>query len=210
MEITPDQLAGQYRRAIAAWPFIHQIEADFGLPPFTLIAIGSRETNLRNIEGDFRDGRYNGFGVWQRDIQHGVPDWWFHDVEGQCRWSAEHLVGKIAATGSFAEGVRAYNGSGSAARAYRDDVLERLAWLAANFPAPPPPVQRHKEITMIIGYTANGVGLLLTSTKAIYVTAAEKDALKAAGVPEVPITSPMSDEFWLAAGAPDDVVVVAG
>ena len=138
MDIRPDQLSGQYERAIREWPWIHAVEAEFGLPRMIMVAIGSKETNLANIRGDFHSGQYHGFGVWQRDIQHGgVPGWWFDDVAGQCRWAAEHLVGKIAATGSFAEGVRAYNGSGSAARAYRDDVLKRLAYLTDRYPASP-------------------------------------------------------------------------
>lgn len=151
MEITPNELVGQYHKAMSRWPFIHRIEVEFNLPFFIMFAIGSRETNLENIEGDYRDGRYNGFGVWQRDIQHGVPDWWFTDVEGQCRWSAGHLNEKIAVTGSFREGVRAYNGSGPAARAYRDDVLERMGFLASNFPKPTISTNNLQEIAMSYG-----------------------------------------------------------
>lgn len=37
-------------------------------PVELLLAISSRETNLRNIKGDFRDGIYHGYGVMQVDI----------------------------------------------------------------------------------------------------------------------------------------------
>jgi len=37
-------------------------------PVELLLAISSRETNLRNIKGDFRDGIYHGYGVMQVDV----------------------------------------------------------------------------------------------------------------------------------------------
>lgn len=33
-----------------------------------MLAVGSRETKLKNIRGDYRNGKYNGFGVMQVDI----------------------------------------------------------------------------------------------------------------------------------------------
>jgi hypothetical protein len=36
--------------------------------PAYLMAIGSRETNMQNIKGDYQGGRYHGFGVMQVDI----------------------------------------------------------------------------------------------------------------------------------------------
>jgi hypothetical protein len=145
VNITPAQLAEQYEWALVTWPFVHQVEIDFGLPAFLLFAVGSKETNLANIAGDWsqRAGesspRDHGFGVWQRDVDAwGIPDGWMDDVEAQCRWSAALLRENIASLG-LAEGVRAYNGSGPAARAYRDDVLERMAWLDANYFALPHP-----------------------------------------------------------------------
>lgn len=139
MDITGSTLDAQYERAIAEWPFIHQVEAEFGLPPFLLVAIGSKETNLRNIKGDYTQRsdeaspRYHGFGAWQRDIDAwGIPVGWMDDVEAQCRWSADLLRSNINRLG-LSEGVRAYNGSGAAARAYRDDVLERMDYLTGLY-----------------------------------------------------------------------------
>jgi hypothetical protein len=37
-------------------------------PVALLLAISSRETNMRNIKGDFRDGLYHGYGIMQVDI----------------------------------------------------------------------------------------------------------------------------------------------
>jgi hypothetical protein len=204
VDITPSQLRGQYQRAVEEWPFVHGIEAEFGLPPFLLFAIGSKETNLRNIEGDFdqRAGedspRNHGFGVIQRDLQHGIPDGWMDDVEGQFRWAAELLVSKIERTGSLAGGVVAYNGSGSRAEAYGVDVLERREFLAATFPVPV--TKRPQEVTMLI-ISFNGHCYLLSGGVRTQIDRPEQiDQLKAAGVPEV-----QGDHRWAAAfpvGAP--------
>ena len=61
--ITDDQLADQYRRAVAEWPWIGAVERAHRLPPMLLFALGSRETNLRNVTGDGGHGH----GIWQRD-----------------------------------------------------------------------------------------------------------------------------------------------
>lgn len=50
--VTDDQLADQYRRAVAEWPWIGAVERAHRLPPMMLFAVGSRETNLRNVTGD--------------------------------------------------------------------------------------------------------------------------------------------------------------
>ena len=204
MDITPSQLRGQYQRAVEEWPFVHGIEAELGLPPFLLFAIGSKETNLRNIEGDFdqRPGedfpRFHGFGVIQRDLQHGIPDGWMDDVEGQFRWGAEHLVAKIERTGSLSRGVVAYNGSGPRAEAYGVDVLGRQEFLAANFPVPV--TKRPQEVTMLI-ISFDGRAFLLSGGVRTQIESPDQiDQLKAAGVPEV-----QGNHRWVAAfpvGAP--------
>lgn len=131
--ITADQLATQYERANRDWPFIHEVNAAHGFPPFLLFALGSRETNLTNVIGDGG----NGAGVWQRDVQHGHPEGWMDDVRGQCEWSADHLDGKIKACGDLLGGVNSYNAGSCRTEAttggdYGPDVLERREWLAAN------------------------------------------------------------------------------
>lgn len=63
MRLTPAQLRTQYDRTLRDWPWILDVEEDCNLPPFMLFALGSRETNLRDVVGDGGHGR----GVWQRD-----------------------------------------------------------------------------------------------------------------------------------------------
>lgn len=40
----------------------------YDFPVELLLAIASRETNMQSIKGDFRGGRYHGFGIMQVDI----------------------------------------------------------------------------------------------------------------------------------------------
>jgi hypothetical protein len=114
------------------------------------------------------------------------------DVEAQCRWSAALLATNIARLG-LSEGVRAYNGSGPAARAYRDDVLERMASLEANyfaFPTAAPP--RPQEVSMFI-YFKGVTGFLYDGAREagrrhIAISGAVKNALENGGkaVPVIP------------------------
>jgi hypothetical protein len=63
-----------------------------------LLALGSRETNLKNIRGDFRGGVYHGFGVLQVDIGTD-PDycrnWTPKNVEPSIRRGSEILASKL-------------------------------------------------------------------------------------------------------------------
>ena len=52
MPISDADLLAQYRRAEAEWPWIAAVERAVKLPPMLLWAVGSRETNLRNVIGD--------------------------------------------------------------------------------------------------------------------------------------------------------------
>jgi hypothetical protein len=84
--------------AYQTWPFIQQTEADHGLPADTLMAVGWRETGLRNIVGDFGHGH----GVWQLDdrANHMTPDEWAAfdaDVEAQATRAAAKLARDFAA-----------------------------------------------------------------------------------------------------------------
>src|SRR6188508_48639 len=63
MSIADAALRTQFDRAVANWWWIRTAEDTCGLPPFLLFALGSRETNLRNIVGDSGHGH----GIWQRD-----------------------------------------------------------------------------------------------------------------------------------------------
>lgn len=141
MRIPPEILVAQHRRAWQQWPFIDDVEREHGLPRYLLYAVGSRETNLQNIKGDFsqRKGestkRYHGFGVWQRDIQHGIPTGWMDDVLGQCEWTAQLLAGNIKRFGLLG-GVNAYNSGQpltekTTGKDYGPDVLARMEYLQA-------------------------------------------------------------------------------
>lgn len=145
MNITPEQLRTQHDRALALWPWIHQVEREHGLPPHLLCAVGSRETNLRNIQGDYskRAGeataRYHGYGVWQRDAQHGIPATWMDDVRAQAEWSAALLEHNFGQCKTWRGACSRYN-SGQCLDAYttgRDygaDVMARQAWLVDHDP----------------------------------------------------------------------------
>jgi len=62
-----------------------------------LLAIASRETNLLNIKGDFRDGVYHGFGIMQVDVGTD-PDfcakWTPDQVDGSIQRGTKILAGK--------------------------------------------------------------------------------------------------------------------
>lgn len=63
MRISVADLRAQYDRATTNWWWIRTAENDHRVPPFLLFALGSRETNLRNVIGDGG----HGVGIWQRD-----------------------------------------------------------------------------------------------------------------------------------------------
>jgi hypothetical protein len=153
VNIQGDTLLVQYRRAKADWPFIETAEQDQGLPALLLYAVGSRETNLRNIKGDFTQRphesspRFHGFGVWQRDSDaFGVDEAYLKDVPKQARDAAELLAANHRRLGTWEAAVAAYNcGVGNVLAAlaaglpvdhhtaggdYSADVLARLAHLA--------------------------------------------------------------------------------
>lgn len=160
--ITGSQLRAQYERASAEWPFIHEVEKKKGLLPYLMFAIGSRETNLRNIWGDWRwnseQGKniYHGAGVWQRDIQHGVPDGWMEDVPWQCDWAADHLLGKRAhCNGDWLGACNAYNSgscltSRTTGKDYGPDVLERRQYLEDFYGA----VSTEKEFVAVQSFVS--------------------------------------------------------
>ncbi len=99
MNISESTLLAEYQRAKAEWTFIEPIEQAHGLPALLLYAVGSRETNLRNIKGDFtqRKGesspRFHGFGVWQRDsAAFDVGESYLNDVHKQAEDAAALLA----------------------------------------------------------------------------------------------------------------------
>jgi LysM repeat protein len=152
MHISATDLRGQLARARAEFPFIDAVEDEHGLPDYLLYAVGSRETNLRNIAGDFgqRPGvsgpRFHGFGIWQRDSgSFGVGEAYLDDVVAQADDAAGLLASHFARFQRWDAAVAAYNaGAGAVAKAlrkgkscdsvttgrdYSADVLARRAFL---------------------------------------------------------------------------------
>lgn len=71
MKATPKQLLDQYLRVQGNdWLVYFEQAAKTGKTSVShVLGIGSRETNLKNIRGDKRNGIWNGFGVMQVDIK---------------------------------------------------------------------------------------------------------------------------------------------
>lgn len=70
MNISAAEIKKQYQRAKAnGWLSVFEdIAQGHGTTVSHFLAIGSRETNLKNIKGDYRGGKYHGFGVMQVDV----------------------------------------------------------------------------------------------------------------------------------------------
>lgn len=67
---TPSQLKAQYKFAKSnGWlPWFTEAAEKAGTTTAHFLAIASRETNIKNIRGDFRAGKYHGYGPMQIDI----------------------------------------------------------------------------------------------------------------------------------------------
>lgn len=71
---TRSQLAWQLRalRKTRLFALLEAAAAAHGLELSFVLAIGSRESNLRNLLGDKRNGEYHGVGLMQIDVQHEI------------------------------------------------------------------------------------------------------------------------------------------
>jgi hypothetical protein len=69
MNWTKANLKAQFDRAVAeGWlPVFKKYAELHGWPVEIVLAVASRETNMRNIKGDFRGGVFHGFGLMQVD-----------------------------------------------------------------------------------------------------------------------------------------------
>ena len=100
-----------------------------------LLAIGSRETNLQNIRGDYRGGRYHGFGVMQVDIgtdPEFARNWKPSDVEGSIRRGTEIYLEKVRDTKASVGKRVSVRGRAFTGRAVEPDDLRRIATAAYN------------------------------------------------------------------------------
>lgn len=161
MNIDPATLKAEAERALQAWPFITDVEITYGLPRAILLALGSRETNLRDVYGDH--GVRNGVsgplpggawaaGVWQLDAgSHTIPPGFINDVHAQAVKAAsmmraliDHFHGGLRpafAAYNAGEGTADYNLShgldidtGTAGGDYSADVLQRMVSLQRQIP----------------------------------------------------------------------------
>lgn len=68
---TKAHLTAQFNRTkLNNWlELFKSMAAKYSWPTSYLLAISSRETNIRQIKGDFRDGIYHGYGLMQVDIK---------------------------------------------------------------------------------------------------------------------------------------------
>lgn len=146
-------LKNQLHNAVSSgWLPYFQVAAQLnGFPVEFVLGIASRETNMRNIKGDLRNGVYHGYGIMQVDVGTD-PDFcrtWSPDkVEGSIQRGVKILAGKrdyLAAQGitDMKAIAAAYNtGEGNVVRSihagadpdhtttgadYGKDVLARMA-----------------------------------------------------------------------------------
>jgi Putative peptidoglycan binding domain len=138
MNISPQDLAAEYDRANRDWPFITDVNTRYGFPPCLLHAVGSRETNLRNVVGDGGHGH----GVFQLDDRwHQIPPGFDSDVPAQTDTAARMLAGLHQRVGDWTLACNLYN-SGStdvnqtAGHDYGPDVMARQQYLAGSAPDP--------------------------------------------------------------------------
>ncbi|CCH77818.1 putative Lysozyme [Nostocoides japonicum T1-X7] len=213
MNISASTLRAQAARASRDFPFIDDVERSRGLPSFLLYAVGSRESNLRNIKGDFsqRPGesspRFHGFGVWQRDSgAFGVDASYLQDVPRQARDAADLLTANFRTFGRWDAAVAAYNcGPGNVRRAlqqgrsvdafttggdYSRDVLARRATLAGSaIPTPVTGGGRPRTYTVKAGDTLGAIALRFGTTVAELVRLnhiADPDVIRVGQVLDLP------------------------
>jgi hypothetical protein len=105
LNIPPGTLTKQFYAARERWGFIDDVERRYGLPRCLLYAVGSRETNLRDVTGDGGHGR----GVFQLDDRsHTIPDPF--PVEQQAEIAGAMLRGLLdALDGDVVAAACAYN-----------------------------------------------------------------------------------------------------
>lgn len=103
MNISVAEILKQFNRVKASgWLAWFQENAKrAGTTTAHLLAIGSRETNLKNIRGDYRGGKYHGYGVMQVDIGTDAQyarTWTPENVEPSIRRGVDIFISKCRDT----------------------------------------------------------------------------------------------------------------
>ena len=114
------------------------MESQNQLPRHLLLAVGSRETELRNIVGD----QGHGHGVWQLDDRFNpIPAGFDQDVHLQATVAAQMLHSLFLQHGQvWRKSLNVYNSGqesdgGTTGGDYGPDVLRRLATINSVLPA---------------------------------------------------------------------------
>lgn len=103
----------QVTAARKQWPFIDAVEKEYNLLKGTLYALGSRETNLKNVLGDGGHGH----GVWQRDNRYwDVDASYLNDVKKQATDAAKLLVELHKTFNTWQGAFAAYNAGPTAVK----------------------------------------------------------------------------------------------
>jgi hypothetical protein len=138
--ITRAQLVEQVQAARARWPVFDTIEAAQGLPRWLLYAVGSRETNLRDVVGDGGHGH----GIFQLDDRsHHIPQPFGPELQAAVAAAMRRslIVAFDAGVGAVRRAISRGRDPNTvtAGGDYGADVLERCSVLQRSLNPPPPP-----------------------------------------------------------------------
>lgn len=137
MNATRRDLERQFDRlTVNGWLEYFRREAERGgTTTAHLLGTGSRETNLKNIKGDFRNGHYNGFGILQIDIgtdPEYCRHWTDDDVEGGIVGGVHIYLAKIYDTKACVGKRVMVRNRSFTGKAVEADDLRRIATSAYN------------------------------------------------------------------------------
>lgn len=157
MMIAPDALRRTALAALEQWPWIADSEDIYHLPRWILLAVGSRETNLRHVVGDGGHGH----GPWQLDDRTPGRAAKIARIDsGDTRYAADIAAQMLASLhahnhGDWLKALNQYNSGQTrtdrtAHGNYGPDVLARLEWLQANLAslAPAAPVSMELDVQL--------------------------------------------------------------
>lgn len=138
MNIAGSTLLQQLTRASKQWGVIAEANQIYGLPPYLLHAVGSRETNLTNEVGDGGHGH----GIFQLDDRsHVIPPNFDNDITLQALTAAAMLSALFRKYGSWVSALNAYNSGQplsqyTAGGDYGPDVWSRQQFLLMQLGVP--------------------------------------------------------------------------
>lgn len=137
MNASRRDLENQFRRVIDnGWlPMVQKYAKQEGITTACKLGRGSRETNLKNIRGDYRGGHYHGFGVEQVDIGTDPAycrNWTPGNVEGGFAGGTRIFLTKVRDTLNCVGQKCTIRGRSFTGKAVDLDDLRRIATSAYN------------------------------------------------------------------------------